>query len=80
MKKLITASITFVVQDRTDADDENRQHRDPGKPFELMDSDNFRDSFADSIDEASLRVREIIENELGLSGGIELRSVDIETG
>jgi len=79
MKKTITASVTFVVQDRTDADDENRKHRNPDKPFELMDPDGYRESFVNTVEEAERLVQQLIENELGLSGGVALGSVQIET-
>lgn len=77
----ITASVTFVVQDRTDADDENRVlHRNPTKPYELMDSDGFRQDFVSSVDEAEEQVRVTIEDALGLSGGIALGHVSIKIG
>lgn len=80
MRKTITASVTYVIQDRTDPDDQNRQdHRDPNKPWELMDSDNFRDAFVDSVEEAEQRVRYLLEDALGLSGGVALGVVDITT-
>ncbi len=76
----LTATIKFTVQDRTDADDENRQHRSPEKKFELMDSDNFREAFVESVDEAKIIVHDAIVDAFGLSGGIALGSVDIKVG
>lgn len=79
MKMTITASVTYVVQDRTDPDDENRKHRHPSRPFELMDSDNFTSCFVNTVEEAEEQVRKELEEALGLSGGIALGNVDIET-
>ena len=79
MKVAITASVTFVVQDRTDPDDENRHRRNPSMPFELMDPDNYRQDFVNTLEEAELAVQQEVENSLGLSGGVVLGSVHIET-
>jgi len=80
MKKVIKATVTFVVQDRTDPDDSNRaEHRNPEKPFEVMDSDGFREDFAMSIEEAEEQVRAAVEEALGLSAGVALGHVEIET-
>ena len=79
MRNVITASVIFVVQDRTDDDDENRMHRSPSKPLEVMDSDGFRQCFVNTLEEAEDSVRESMEDMLGLSGGVELGAVAIET-
>jgi len=80
MKKVITASVTYVIQDRTDPNDEVRQlFRTPGKPFELLDSDNIRYGFVDSVEEAEENVREFIVDALGLSGGVALGVVNVVT-
>lgn len=80
MKMVITASVVFVVQDRTDPDDDNRRlHRDPSKLLELMDSDGFRQCFVSTIEEAEESVRQTVEDGLGLSGGVMLGHVSIET-
>ena len=78
MKTTITATVTYVLQDRTDPDDANRQqYRDPDKRFEVMDSDNFLEGFVASEEEAVELVRSVVEEALGLSGGIALGAVEV---
>ena len=80
MNKLITVSVTFVVQDRTDEDDANRQqYRNPEMPFELMDSDNFRESFYNTVEDAAEAAGRVVEDALGLSGGVGLGAVVVTT-
>jgi hypothetical protein len=80
MKKTITATVTYTLQDRTDPDDANRaEHRNPEKPFEVMDSDGFRETFAASVEEAEEAIAEAVGEALGLSCGVALGTVDIET-
>ena len=72
MKKKITASVTFIVQD-------NSHNIGFGKPLELMDPDNFREAFVESVEEAQDEVVKIVEDGLGISGGAVLGHVTIQT-
>ena len=80
MKKVITVSVTYVVQDRTDPDDADRkQYRNPERALEVMDSDNFRSCFVSTVEEAVSEVRKEVEDALGLSGGVVLGAAEITT-
>lgn len=70
MKKKITASVTFIVQDN---------ELENGKPYELMDPDNFRETFVESVEEAQDYVVNMVEDSLGISGGVVLGHVTIQT-
>lgn len=75
MKKLIKVTVFYTFQE-TPAD-----VQPPGggrKEFELLDSDGFRDSFHDTLESATARVTENVEDALGLSGGVALGAVAIE--
>lgn len=69
MKKLIKATVTYVLQDAT-------MNSGKGK-YEILDSDGFREDFVNSEADAELAVREAVEDALGLSSGVALGNVSI---
>lgn len=74
MKKqvIVTATVTFIVQ--------NSLSTNPGlSPLEILDSDGFREAYVHTLPEAEAYIRQIVEEALGLSGGIGLGNVTIET-
>lgn len=77
MAKLIKATVNFVATRAT-----KETCDQVGKPYgtiEVMDPDNIRYTFVETMEEAEKAVREYVEDQLGLSGGIALGNVDIET-
>ncbi len=87
MNKKITASVHFLLRDNSTTGE------DPGsvagfhmcdqgwhrQPYEVMDPDNFRHSFVDTQEEAEQDVSELVQDAMGLSGGVALGRVDITT-
>lgn len=70
MKKAIKATVVFTVQDN---------ELENGMPYELMDPDNFRCSFVETVKDAEREVIDMVVEALALSGGLALGSVSIET-
>lgn len=70
MKKVIEATITYVLQDAT-------HEAAKGRKYEIMDSDGFRQDFVNSEADAILSIREAVEDQMGLSSGVALGNVKI---
>jgi len=76
MAKLIKITVTYKMQ-RASEEVCKRFNRPLGS-IELLDSDNFRDSFHATEAEAIVAAQTVVEDALGLSGGIALGAVEVE--
>ena len=76
MKKLIKATLNFTMQRASVEVCE--KFSQPLGIIEVLDSDGFRQCFAETEAAAVESVRETLIDELGLSGGIALGTVDVE--
>jgi len=76
MAKLINITVTYRMQ-RT-SQEVCEKLGQPLGTIEVLDSDGFRDSFHSTEEEAVARVTEVVEDALGLSGGVALGAVKVE--